>query len=303
MHTTRASKQAKTGPEMVDIDGDGRRFAVSVDGIIRFTGSREECEKRLEILSRQTTREHQDKSLGRIFGTLLLAFLAGALVPRGTEAELFEPRPVFASGDHLYRPFADSHIFGDVFLLRASTEPSPNRLNIPFAEDRHAVPTPAVVATVAKRVFSVLLGCRPSEVISAVIEPVAIPVSNVGAIWRLRPVERRANHAVNQPCVVAQPDGKVFPLVSRGERKDFATKPPTDPFGRYDFKRHSANTTEAAGLVPRIARNRSPFLGVEIEYDLFSQFALLKRVGQVLAWGSRPAPAPHFNSGRGRLPC
>ncbi len=84
MHTTRATKQAKTGPEMHDLDGDGRRFAVSVDGIVRFTGSREECEKRLEILTRQTTREEQDKRLGRIFG--VLALIVMALVSRETLA-------------------------------------------------------------------------------------------------------------------------------------------------------------------------------------------------------------------------
>jgi hypothetical protein len=81
-------KQKKAGPEMHDLDGDGRRFAVSVDGVIRFTGSREECAKRLEILSRPSSREQQDRSLGRIFGTLLL-IVAGmlTLVPRGTRAE------------------------------------------------------------------------------------------------------------------------------------------------------------------------------------------------------------------------
>ena len=98
--TTRATKNVKTGPEMWDLDGDGKRFAVAVDGVIRFTGSREECEQRLGILTQPTTREQQDKRLGRILGALLLAVLVGVLVPRGTAAaQLFEPRPVFALGN------------------------------------------------------------------------------------------------------------------------------------------------------------------------------------------------------------
>lgn len=85
MHTSRASKQPKTGPEMRDLDGDGKRWAVSVGGVIRFTGSRDECERRLEILSRPTSRERQDKSLGRIFGAIVLGLMV--LVPRGTNAD------------------------------------------------------------------------------------------------------------------------------------------------------------------------------------------------------------------------
>lgn len=82
--TTRASKQQKTGPEMWDLDGDGKRFAVAVDGLIRFAGSREECERRLTLLTLPTTRDEQDKRLGRILGALLLAAVMVGGVPRGT---------------------------------------------------------------------------------------------------------------------------------------------------------------------------------------------------------------------------
>src|SRR5688572_11952632 len=84
--TTRASKQAKAGPAISDLDGDGRRFAFSVDGVIRFTGSREECEKRFAILTVAPTRDHQNHRLARILRVLLLAGLVGLLVPCGTEA-------------------------------------------------------------------------------------------------------------------------------------------------------------------------------------------------------------------------
>lgn len=85
MHTTRATKQAKTGPEMWDLDGDGKRFAVGVNGVIRFAGSREECEKRLGILIRETTRQQQNKRLGHIFGALAMVVAAAlTFVPRGT---------------------------------------------------------------------------------------------------------------------------------------------------------------------------------------------------------------------------
>lgn len=84
--TTRATKQAKTGPEIRDLDGDGRRYALSVDGVIRFTGSREDCENRRRILAPDSTRDYQNHRLGAILRVLLLAALAGLAVPRGTEA-------------------------------------------------------------------------------------------------------------------------------------------------------------------------------------------------------------------------
>lgn len=84
--TTRASKQPKTGPEIWDLDGDGRRYALSVDGLIRFTGSREDCENRLRLLAPASTRDAQNWHLGRALGALVLAALATFAVPRGTEA-------------------------------------------------------------------------------------------------------------------------------------------------------------------------------------------------------------------------
>lgn len=90
--STRATKQPKTGPEVRLLD-DGR-WAVSVDGIIRFTGSREECAKRLEILSRPSSREQQDKSLGRIFGALMLGLLGLIAAPAWATSTIDTAVPV-----------------------------------------------------------------------------------------------------------------------------------------------------------------------------------------------------------------
>ena len=45
---------------------DERRFALVVDGLIRYVGSREECQRRVEILLRPNDREAQDQALGRL---------------------------------------------------------------------------------------------------------------------------------------------------------------------------------------------------------------------------------------------
>lgn len=90
--TTRASKQPKSGPEVKPLD-DGR-WAVSVDGVIRFTGSRDECARRLEIISPPSSREQQDKSLGRIFGGLLLGLLGLMAMPAWATSTIDTAVPV-----------------------------------------------------------------------------------------------------------------------------------------------------------------------------------------------------------------
>jgi hypothetical protein len=44
---------------------DERRYAVAVDGIVRYVGSQEECQRRAEILSPKNDRNVQDESLVR----------------------------------------------------------------------------------------------------------------------------------------------------------------------------------------------------------------------------------------------
>jgi hypothetical protein len=44
---------------------DENRYALSVDQVIRFVGSQEECERRAEILVPRDTREMQDRALSR----------------------------------------------------------------------------------------------------------------------------------------------------------------------------------------------------------------------------------------------
>jgi hypothetical protein len=45
---------------------DERRFALAVDGIVRYVGSKEECERRVVILARKNDRATQDQALGRL---------------------------------------------------------------------------------------------------------------------------------------------------------------------------------------------------------------------------------------------
>lgn len=63
--STRASKQAKSGPEIWDLDGDGRRFALVVNGRIMFCGSHEECARRLQILTAESDKGKRDYMLQR----------------------------------------------------------------------------------------------------------------------------------------------------------------------------------------------------------------------------------------------
>jgi hypothetical protein len=45
---------------------DEMRYAVCVDGVVRYVGSREECERRVAILAPKSDRMAQDKSLARL---------------------------------------------------------------------------------------------------------------------------------------------------------------------------------------------------------------------------------------------
>ena len=44
---------------------DENRYAVGIDRLIRYVGSREECQRRAEILSPKGDRDMQDRSLAR----------------------------------------------------------------------------------------------------------------------------------------------------------------------------------------------------------------------------------------------
>lgn len=44
---------------------DENRYALTVDQVIRFVGSQEECERRAKILALRDSREMQDRALVR----------------------------------------------------------------------------------------------------------------------------------------------------------------------------------------------------------------------------------------------
>ena len=44
---------------------DERRYAVSVDGIVRYVGTQEECQQRVVVLGQKEDRVDQDEALTR----------------------------------------------------------------------------------------------------------------------------------------------------------------------------------------------------------------------------------------------
>ena len=44
-----------------------RRYALSIDGIVRFVGTEEECQRRLAMLVPSNDRAGQDAALGRLW--------------------------------------------------------------------------------------------------------------------------------------------------------------------------------------------------------------------------------------------
>jgi len=45
---------------------DEYRYAVSLDGVVRYVGTREECQRRAALLVVKDDREAQDRALGRL---------------------------------------------------------------------------------------------------------------------------------------------------------------------------------------------------------------------------------------------
>jgi hypothetical protein len=45
---------------------DERRYALTIDGIVRYVGTEEECQRRLTMLVPNNDRARQDKALGRL---------------------------------------------------------------------------------------------------------------------------------------------------------------------------------------------------------------------------------------------
>ena len=58
-------KAKKAGIEVWDLDGNGVRCAVALDGVVRYVGAREECMRRAQILVPRNDREQQDMMLVR----------------------------------------------------------------------------------------------------------------------------------------------------------------------------------------------------------------------------------------------
>ena len=58
-------KSNKLGIEIWDLDGNGVRCAVALDGLVRYVGAREQCLRRAEILAHPGDRERQDQMLAR----------------------------------------------------------------------------------------------------------------------------------------------------------------------------------------------------------------------------------------------
>ena len=57
-------KARKAGVEILWLDEN--RYAVAIDGIVRFVGTLEECERRAAIFTPRNERAAQDRALGRL---------------------------------------------------------------------------------------------------------------------------------------------------------------------------------------------------------------------------------------------
>jgi hypothetical protein len=49
---------------------DERRYALTVDGVVRYVGTEEECQRRLAMLVPKTDRVRQNDTLGRLWRIL-----------------------------------------------------------------------------------------------------------------------------------------------------------------------------------------------------------------------------------------
>ena len=47
---------------------DEKRYALTLDGLVRYVGTKEECERRAVLLSQKSDRTTQDKALARSIG-------------------------------------------------------------------------------------------------------------------------------------------------------------------------------------------------------------------------------------------
>ena len=56
-------KDHKAGVEILWLDEN--RYALTVDGLVRYVGAIEECERRAAILAATTDRAAQDRAVGR----------------------------------------------------------------------------------------------------------------------------------------------------------------------------------------------------------------------------------------------
>ena len=58
------------GPHEVVVQRlDERRYALSIDGIVRYVGTEEECQRRLSMLVPNNDRAKQNAALGRLWRT------------------------------------------------------------------------------------------------------------------------------------------------------------------------------------------------------------------------------------------
>jgi hypothetical protein len=61
-------KNEKTGIEIWTLDREGGRCALAVNGLVRFVGARDQCERRAQILIVVNDRNLQDMMLVRALG-------------------------------------------------------------------------------------------------------------------------------------------------------------------------------------------------------------------------------------------
>lgn len=199
-----------------------------------------------------------------------------AHVPRGTKGlGLIQPSPCLSLRYIPYEPrgkFKSTGYFSLRHRVREHLSDFPNQRFGKHSATILASPLGSPVANAVGRVF---LPGSPPEIAGPVVGFYTVPMGDFGFAFGGCPVERGANEPVDGfDAVVSQVDDQIA-IVRQSQFLDVRAAP------------HPA---AVADFVPGMVLDRAPDFGNAV----FSHIALLKRFGQVPAWGATPLPVPHY---------
>ena len=222
-------------------------------------------------------------------------------VPRGTEVGLFEPGPPLSTGNarNCFSRYSESAAYR--LLCETVSQKRSDLSHFLFIQDGDRTFGPAIATAVPHHVIAVFLSGCPAKVIGAIVGGIAITMSRIVERRRAWAIESLADELVDKKCPVSSSQSNteislfVWCLIGAEDASLKGRGIRNAVFVFDDDPRQASDASEAAGLISRVVRDRSPLflLGIEVEYHLVSHDALLKRLGQVPARGSNLASVPH----------